>query len=615
MRFLIVKLLASLAVAVLFCAPAMAQTCTGASPGSCVFQDDGVPKEFPTLGENGGTAGSVKLMGSGTGYVLVGVPTGSITSYNFTLPATAGTSGYLLTSAAGSGAMTWTSPTVQVNGVNCTIGSTCTISASAGTISIGVTTIASGASGAILYNNAGVLGNVAQVPLTAGGTNASLVASNGGIFYSTGSAGAILSGTATANQVLLSGSSTTPAWSTATYPATTTANQLLYSSSSNTIAGLATANSGVLITSAGGVPSIASTLPGSLTIPSPTVTGAFTATGLVTLGDLATQSTNTVLGNATSGSASPTALAVGSCSSASNALSWTTNSGFGCNTSITAAAMPASGLTGQVALANGGTNGNLSASNGGIFYSTASAGAILAGTATANQMLMSGASAAPSWSPATWPNTVTQGQMLNASGTNVWAATNSPTLGVNGVNTGALNLATATLGGASISIQNGGATSAYNFNLPTTAGTSAFVLTSAGGSGPMTWTSPTVTINTTACTIGGSCTISASNSIVIGSSAISGGTNGRVLYDNAGTAGEYPVTGSAGNVVLSTSPSISGLTVTSSFTASGLVTNSSLANMTANTVKCNATNGSSAPSDCKTFPLLSVSTHALLGGI
>ena len=41
----------------------------------------------------------------------------------------------------------------------------------------------------------------------------------------------------------------------------TTANQLLYSSSNNIIAGLATANNGVLITSGVGVPSISSTLP------------------------------------------------------------------------------------------------------------------------------------------------------------------------------------------------------------------------------------------------------------------------------------------------------------------------------------------------------------------
>ena len=41
-----------------------------------------------------------------------------------------------------------------------------------------------------------------------------------------------------------------------------------------------------------------------------------------------------------------------------------------------------------ISLAHGGLNANLTASNGGIFYSTASAGAILAGTATAGQMII-----------------------------------------------------------------------------------------------------------------------------------------------------------------------------------------------------------------------------------
>jgi hypothetical protein len=95
-------------------------------------------------------------------------------------------------------------------------------------------------------------------PLTLanGGSNASLTASNGGIIYSSASAMGVLSGTSTANQILLSGSSTTPAWSTATYPATTTINQILYSSSANVIAGITTADNGILITGTTGIPSI-----------------------------------------------------------------------------------------------------------------------------------------------------------------------------------------------------------------------------------------------------------------------------------------------------------------------------------------------------------------------
>ncbi|MSR73704.1 MAG: hypothetical protein EXS60_01445 [Candidatus Pacebacteria bacterium] len=72
-----------------------------------------------------------------------------------------------------------------------------------------------------------------------------------------------------------------------------------------------------------------------------------------------------------------------------------------------------------VTLAQGGTNANLTASNGGIFYSTDSAGAILSGTATAGQILRSGTSDAPSWSTATYPATSAASKyILTSDGTN-----------------------------------------------------------------------------------------------------------------------------------------------------------------------------------------------------
>ncbi len=76
-------------------------------------------------------------------------------------------------------------------------------------------------------------------------------------------------------------------------------------------------------------------------------------------------------------------------------------------------------------LNKGGTSANLTANEGGIFYSTASAGAILAGTATAGQMLRSGATAAPTWSTATFPATGSNAaRILRADGTN-WVETTS----------------------------------------------------------------------------------------------------------------------------------------------------------------------------------------------
>lgn len=78
----------------------------------------------------------------------------------------------------------------------------------------------------------------------------------------------------------------------------------------------------------------------------------------------------------------------------------------------------------DIALADGGLGASLVASDGGIFYSTAAEGAILAGTATANKVLMSGASAAPTWSTPTFPNaSATAGKIIISDGTNWIAST------------------------------------------------------------------------------------------------------------------------------------------------------------------------------------------------
>ena len=69
-------------------------------------------------------------------------------------------------------------------------------------------------------------------------------------------------------------------------------------------------------------------------------------------------------------------------------------------------------------LSKGGTNANLTPSNGGIFYSTASDISILSGTPTAGQMLQSGTSA-PAWSTATYPSTTTANQLLYSSSNNI----------------------------------------------------------------------------------------------------------------------------------------------------------------------------------------------------
>jgi hypothetical protein len=61
--------------------------------------------------------------------------------------------------------------------------------------------------------------------------------------------------------------------------------------------------------------------------------------GDVPLTGLATQTANTVVGNGTASSASPTALAMPSCSAAADALIWTTSTGFGCNAAVNASTL------------------------------------------------------------------------------------------------------------------------------------------------------------------------------------------------------------------------------------------------------------------------------------
>lgn len=94
------------------------------------------------------------------------------------------------------------------------------------------------------------------LPLANGGTNANITAANGAIPYSTASAFALLA-PGSLGQVLRSGGAGAPTWTAQTYPASTTINQLMYSSANNIVAGLATANTGALVTSSTGVPSIA----------------------------------------------------------------------------------------------------------------------------------------------------------------------------------------------------------------------------------------------------------------------------------------------------------------------------------------------------------------------
>jgi len=117
----------------------------------------------------------------------------------------------------------------------------------------------------------------------------------------------------------------------------------------------------------------------------------------VPLSGLATQSANTVLGNGTASTASPTALSVPSCSAATNALLWTSGTGFSCNSAINASTL--GGATFSAPGAIGGTtpgtgaftslsassNAKVIASNaGGQTVASASATVVTTWTASVN---------------------------------------------------------------------------------------------------------------------------------------------------------------------------------------------------------------------------------------
>lgn len=349
------------------------------------------------------SAASLDINGSSSGVISI-LPQAAAGTFNFNLPTSAGTSGYVLTSAGGgSSPMTWTAP-----------------GSLAIALTVGATVINSGTTTRVLYDNGGVLGEYTLVPLTVGGTNANLTASNGGIVYSTASAMAILSGTATANQVLLSGSSTTPAWSTATYPATTTINQLLYSSSANVIAGLATANGGMMNASSSGVPSmtvsptlgVQQTTRGSLILAN-TAAGAFPAT--IQSSNSATSATTLTLpeDNGTSGFVLST--------NGSGVLSWVSVGGTGTVTSVsfTGGLISVANPTTTAALTVAGTSGGIP------YFSSASTWASSAALAANAIVLGGGAGTAPATT--TTGTGVVTALGLSVNGSGAIALTTSPT--------------------------------------------------------------------------------------------------------------------------------------------------------------------------------------------
>ena len=124
---------------------------------------------------------------------------------------------------------------------------------------------------------------------------------------------------------------------------------------------------------------------GTATLNNATVSGTFTATGKIGLPSLAAQAANTVVGNATGSSATPTAITVTGCNGAAQALQWTNGSGFGCNSNVATSGANANitsltGLTTPLSVAQGGTGVTSSTGSTSVVLSASPA---LTGTPTA----------------------------------------------------------------------------------------------------------------------------------------------------------------------------------------------------------------------------------------
>lgn len=133
-----------------------------------------------------------------------------------------------------------------------------------------------------------------------------------------------------------------------------------------------------------------------------------------------------------------------------------------------------------LALANGGCNAALTASNGGILWSNSTQCQILAGTATARLPLLSGATAAPVWGAYTLPASITSGGIPYFS--SISAESSSALLTANAIMLGGgAGTAPATLGslGTTTTVLHGNAAGAPTFGAIVAADITANALTNA----------------------------------------------------------------------------------------------------------------------------------------
>jgi len=478
------------------------------------------------VGSASTTTGTVSLANASSAN-LTSIQAGNASAaVTYTLP-TAAPAGanYALISGI-TGTMSWASPATLIN------------------LTPGVTPTAGGAAGQLMYDTGSVLQESANLvfasnTLTVGkastATGALTLANSGSAFTAS----------------IQSGANTPASW-TLTLPLAVPA-----------------ANGAILTATTAGVSSWTSILPvanGGTNCSVASITCFNNITGYTATGATGTTSTNLVFSTSPtittptiSGNETHTGTAARFIADFDNA---TVNSRFAFQTSTTNA------TTGIYALPNGtSTAASWQATNNSD--PTNASKILIATNASTDVQLVSGINGTGTYLPL---SIYTSGGQSAQFGT----TKGTLTLGVNATATGQLGLANGGATGATVTVQNNGATTAYNFNLPTTVGTAGYLLTSqSGGTSAMTWTSPTTTVNGTACTLGSTCTVTAAASSLALPVSVTGQTAGGIAYFNASNQMASSGALTANSLVIgggTSGPSVT-TTGTGVLTALGLATN------------------------------------------
>jgi hypothetical protein len=225
----------------------------------------------------GGAAASPKTIAAMTNGQLAIGSTGADP-----VPAAPTSTGATITLTTGAGSLNLEANSTTINGTTCTPGGSCTVSAPSSGLTVGTTTISSGTDKGLLYDNAGVLGNLAT------GNNGVLATDGSGVpsitstpaLGASGSAGTLAFGNATSGTVTLGTVSGALGSVTASLPANT--GTLAETNLAQTWSAAQSINSGDLIlkgSSSGTLTVQPAAAAGSNTLTLPAGTTDFSATG------------------------------------------------------------------------------------------------------------------------------------------------------------------------------------------------------------------------------------------------------------------------------------------------------------------------------------------------